>query len=364
MLKAITHYFYPEGKLEIEEQRKSILLINVVLVLSLFSLTYLFICFFTAVYIGVYTNLIMFPLTMLALWVFKRTGSFNLATNLAAFGLTAGICEGVLFSGNVRSPAILWLMVAPTMAFVLGNKRSGIVWSILISILFILFGFITIAQFDIPYLFPAFLQNYYLTFTLLAITVWISLVIVIYENTKNRAFSLLNIKTEQVIAEKKKADDLLLNILPGEVAHELKEFGFSEARQYENVTVLFADFVNFTGVSEHLTPKELVAEIDYCFRAFDEIVGRNGLEKIKTIGDAYLAVCGLPQANSSHAMRTTDAAREMLTFIQQRKAGNGLFEIRIGLHSGSVVAGIVGTKKFAYDIWGDHCQYCQSYGKQ
>lgn len=149
------------------------------------------------------------------------------------------------------------------------------------------------------------------------------------------------------------SDELLLNILPSEVAEELKQKGEVDAQYFDEVTVLFTDFVNFTGISETLSPKELVAEIHECFKGFDAITSKYGLEKIKTIGDAYLAVCGLPNANNFHAKNTVLAAIEILEFINNRKENGGLFNIRIGIHSGSLVAGVVGVKKFAYDIWGD-----------
>lgn len=102
-----------------------------------------------------------------------------------------------------------------------------------------------------------------------------------------------------------------------------------------------------------MNPKDLVAELDLCFRAFDEIIDRNGLEKIKTIGDAYLAVCGLPTPNATHADNTVNAAIEILEFMRERRKQGGLFDVRAGINSGPLVAGIVGVKKFAYDIWGD-----------
>ncbi len=154
----------------------------------------------------------------------------------------------------------------------------------------------------------------------------------------------------QLGIEKKKSDDLLRNILPEEIAEELKQLGHSEARLYSNVTVLFTDFVNFTGLSEEMGPTDLVNEINVNFTAFDGIVDRHGLEKIKTIGDAYLAVCGLPIQNENHAQKVMDAALEIQNYMVTR---NGKFKIRIGIHSGPVVAGIVGVKKYAYDIWGD-----------
>lgn len=149
---------------------------------------------------------------------------------------------------------------------------------------------------------------------------------------------------------KAKTEALVLNILPKEIAKELKREGKSKARQYENVTVLFTDFVSFTTISEQLTPTQLVEEIHRNFTAFDAIMEKHGLEKIKTIGDAYLAVCGLPIPKEDHAKRVILAAKDIVKFIQ---ADNGLFEIRIGINSGPVVAGIVGVKKYAYDIWGD-----------
>jgi adenylate cyclase len=158
-----------------------------------------------------------------------------------------------------------------------------------------------------------------------------------------------------IMKERKKSDKLLLNILPVKVAEELKQKGTAEARQFDNVTVLFTDFVGFTTVSERLTPKELVEELHQCFKAFDEITAKYGIEKIKTVGDAYLAVCGLPLPDASHAEKVIHAAMEIRDFIKARKEqlGDSTFNIRIGVNSGTVVAGIVGVKKFAYDIWGD-----------
>jgi class 3 adenylate cyclase len=165
----------------------------------------------------------------------------------------------------------------------------------------------------------------------------------------------LFISRKAIKKEKNVSEELLLNILPAEVAEELKTKGSSEARLFNNVTVLFTDFVNFTGKSEHMSPQQLVDELDSCFKAFDEITNKYKIEKIKTIGDAYLAVSGLPVANTNHAENIVKAAIEISAFMKDRrvKMGDKTFLIRIGVHSGSVVAGIVGIKKYAYDIWGD-----------
>ncbi|MEX0966765.1 MAG: adenylate/guanylate cyclase domain-containing protein [Bacteroidia bacterium] len=162
-------------------------------------------------------------------------------------------------------------------------------------------------------------------------------------------------QARQLDLEKQKSDSILLNILPEEVAEELKETGRSQARLFENVTVLFTDFVDFTKAGERLTPQELVSELHNCFKAFDEIIQKQGLEKIKTVGDAYIAVAGLPVPVKGHAARVAKAALEIRDFMvaRQKLLKDNTFQVRLGIHSGPVVAGIVGVKKFAYDIWGD-----------
>ena len=150
------------------------------------------------------------------------------------------------------------------------------------------------------------------------------------------------------------AENLLLNILPQEVADELKDKGSSEAKYYDEVSVLFTDFVSFTQNSEKMGAEKMLKELNDCFTAFDMIMEKHGLEKIKTIGDAYMAVCGLPHQNPNHAYQTVSAALDITEFIENRKKYNpDTLDIRIGVNSGALIAGIVGVKKFAYDIWGD-----------
>jgi class 3 adenylate cyclase/Tfp pilus assembly protein PilF len=162
----------------------------------------------------------------------------------------------------------------------------------------------------------------------------------------------------RISKEKKRSEELLLNILPAEIAEELKAKGEADAQLIDEVTVLFTDFKGFTKISEKLSPKELVKDIHECFSAFDIIMGKHGMEKIKTIGDSYMAAGGLPSPNTTHAIDAVNAALEIRQFIAEGQAekialGKPFFEIRIGIHTGPVVAGIVGVKKFAYDIWGD-----------
>ena len=165
-------------------------------------------------------------------------------------------------------------------------------------------------------------------------------------------------RMRQLNVEKKRSEDLLLNILPHDVAEELMDTGTAVARQYDKVTILFSDFEDFTGASERLSPQELVGELNACFGAFDHIITARGLEKIKTIGDSYMCVGGLPDPKTSTSADVVHAALEMQAFIAARKVEREAqhlpaFEMRAGIHTGPVVAGIVGVKKFQYDLWGD-----------
>ncbi|MEO8764222.1 MAG: adenylate/guanylate cyclase domain-containing protein [Ginsengibacter sp.] len=163
-------------------------------------------------------------------------------------------------------------------------------------------------------------------------------------------------RTLELQIEKKKSDDLLLNILPEDIANELKQTGYTKPRSYEMATVMFTDFENFTSKSEKLSPEELVTIIDTCFKKFDEIISKYNLEKIKTIGDSYLCVSGVPDIRTHSAVNVVDAAIEIIDAIRVLRKNsneNSYFDIRIGIHSGPLVAGVVGDKKFAFDIWGD-----------
>lgn len=176
---------------------------------------------------------------------------------------------------------------------------------------------------------------------------------------------LLSQKNEEIEAsrheteiERQKAENLLLNILPDETAEELKTFGQAIPRKYDKVSVLFTDFTNFTKISAKMTAEELIAELNECFVAFDEIIEQHQLEKIKTIGDAYMCAGGIPTPNDTNPIDTVKAAIALQKFMQQRNAmkesqGLPYFQMRIGIHTGSVIAGVVGKNKFAYDIWGD-----------
>jgi class 3 adenylate cyclase len=190
----------------------------------------------------------------------------------------------------------------------------------------------------------------------IAVIITLFMAILLINMRKNQA--KLKIKNDQIKLEKDRSDELLLNILPEDMARELKVNGFAKAQSFDNVTVFFSDFKDFTKISEQLTPAQLVEEIDICFKAFDNIIEKYDIEKIKTVGDAYICVAGLDKTKEHNPNEIIMAAIEIRNFVDDRivqmtEANKVSFEIRIGVHTGPIVAGIVGFKKFAYDIWGD-----------
>ncbi len=165
-------------------------------------------------------------------------------------------------------------------------------------------------------------------------------------------------KNRVIQEEKKRSDELLLNILPEEIMHELKARGKTQARNFSNATVLFADIKEFTKISERLTPDQLIEALDAYFERFDKVIEKYGIEKIKTIGDAYVCAGGVPSKNEVGAHAMVKAALEFMQEIEnlrveRTKLGLQTFEFRIGMHTGQLIAGVIGIRKFAYDIWGD-----------
>ncbi|MCB1303471.1 MAG: adenylate/guanylate cyclase domain-containing protein, partial [Leptospiraceae bacterium] len=158
--------------------------------------------------------------------------------------------------------------------------------------------------------------------------------------------------------EKKKSDGLLAMMLPTSVLEEIRTSGSARPTFFSEASILFTDFKGFTGLAEQMRPEELLSELDHCFSEFDRIVVSHGLQRIKTIGDAYMCAGGLPEPLADHASRCVQAALQMrdfvhATFLERQQKGMPYWEVRIGVHTGPVIAGVVGEHNFSYDIWGD-----------
>jgi class 3 adenylate cyclase/HAMP domain-containing protein len=161
-------------------------------------------------------------------------------------------------------------------------------------------------------------------------------------------------RTAELRREKERSEQLLLNVLPASIADRLKQTNESPAEHFEDATILFADIVGFTSLSSRMEPMELVSELNQIFSAFDRLTEKYGLEKIKTIGDAYMVVGGLPISRADHATAIADMALDMLAHMQKSQSIiSETIELRIGINTGAVIAGVIGTKKFIYDLWGD-----------
>jgi adenylate cyclase len=180
----------------------------------------------------------------------------------------------------------------------------------------------------------------------------VALIVILFRDYKNK------IKTNKLLDQRKaEIETLLLNILPFEVAEELQKTGKSNPRYYESTTVMFTDFVGFSRIAETLSPQQITAELNEFFTEMDEIIDRYGIEKIKTIGDSYMCAGGIPTPNTTHPIDVVRAGLDIVEYLKKKNkaredAGLAQWEIRIGLNTGSLVAGVVGKKKYAYDIWG------------
>jgi class 3 adenylate cyclase len=171
---------------------------------------------------------------------------------------------------------------------------------------------------------------------------------------KHEVNQKLRDRSRELEEEKLKSEKLLENILPKDIVKELREKGSIEPRQYKSCTILYTDFQDFTNIASQLAPEKLVTELNDLFKNFDAIIDGFGLEKIKTIGDSYLVAGGIPRETNDHAIKIVSAALDMQNFLKARSSFWGLhWRMRAGIHSGSVIAGVVGKNKFTYDIWGD-----------
>lgn len=358
-MQQLIQYFVPDNiPDDAESQRKARLTAGVLLIIAFFNLNYIGISYFIKYTGGLLSQVPLFLVSLICLVLFKKKVSTHIIYPVFFFCCSISIFITVFYSGGYSSILFPWLASTPIVAVLVWSKRDSIFSLGVVLILEFIFFFLYQNDYDFQnQIDPSIRKAFYLSCNLglVLILYWIAIV---FENAKDDALNALHQRNQELAIEKEKSEKLLLNILPSEVAEELKEKGSAEAKLFTNVTVMFIDFVGFTNVAEHMTPQELVNELDYCFKNFDSIISEFGLEKIKTVGDAYIAAGGLPTYSESHAICTVKAAISICKFMeayqrQRLKDGSVYFDHRIGINSGSVVAGIVGIKKFAYDIWGD-----------
>jgi guanylate cyclase len=252
------------------------------------------------------------------------------------------------------SAVILWSTLCPLGALAFHNSRAAIYWFLLFIGLMISVFFLEGRLFPTEVKLPEWLINLFFGLNIASVT-FLSFFVLRYFVTQNEAVrKKLDTEQQLLAAEREKSEKLLLNILPASIAQRLKDGERVIANEYSEAAVLFADIVNFTQITQQVAPAFLVENLNKLFTRFDELVEKAGLEKIKTIGDSYMVVSGLPVKQQDHLYKMADLAIAMrdaapaFSFVKHHQC-----EIRIGIDAGPVIAGVIGSRKFIYDVWGD-----------
>lgn len=293
--------------------------------------------------------LVYFAVLLGAIVVFARTRDFQLLLRVGQVDiLLAPTLSMIPLGGFLQSGGVgLWGILAPLGALVFSEVQSAARWFLAYVVVFIASGVVGELLGGMP---PA-LPNWF-TSTMLALNIVVGGAIVftlLSVFARERRDALAALRREQA-----KAEGLLLNILPRSIADRLKASSQPIADQFGEASILFADVVDFTPLSERMTPAEVVGILDHLFSHFDVLVERYGLEKIKTIGDCYMVAAGVPTPRPDHAQALASMALEMLdTMRTENDFGHLGLELRVGINSGPVVAGVIGRKRFLYDLWGD-----------
>jgi guanylate cyclase len=261
----------------------------------------------------------------------------------------------VVLGGFIHSSGvILWSLTSPVGALLFDNRRKAAVWFLGFAALVVVTGLMELGVFGIITQFlpqQGVISNQLLTvffiMNILGPSVVVFLLLVYFTRQRDRNYELL-------LAEQSKSDGLLLNILPQTIARRLKDGDVKIAECVGDASILFADVAGFTPLSAELGVEAVVDLLNDMHTGFDDIMEKHGLEKIRTIGDGYMAVSGLPTPRRDHAIAIADAALEMLDFVRSLKLPGGrTMALRIGINSGEIMAGVIGRKKFSYDVWGD-----------
>jgi adenylate cyclase len=327
-------------------QKKSLLALIVALVLPVSAV-------WGSLYIGFgslagITAFIYFAVSLGSLVIFARTGRFQLLLVTQLLDILLAPTTGMMLVGGFlpSGGVALWAILAPMGALVFLEVRRAIRWFVAFVLVFLLTGVageVFFADANFPSWFPS---------TMLALNIigagTISFILLAsFARQRNEALVALR-------AEQERSEDLIQNVLPSSIADRLKSASATIADHIDAASVVFADVVDFTPLSQRLAPAEVVGILDRLFSGFDSLVEQHGLEKIKTIGDCYMAAAGVPDPSPDHARRAALLAIAMREAVAGPADGNGFdLELRIGINSGPLVAGVIGHKRFLYDLWGD-----------
>lgn len=353
LLKNIFSHFFGYRHLPDEEVEHRTLALTIIVLITALDFTYNLAFYLFGGKFTWWTTIIYFAASTINLIYFKINGQFRLFRNIQivltiALPLVAQITHGG-FTGS--SGVVLAAFLAPLGTLMFGGLRTARrTFFAYILALLIAGVWEYIARPD-PNNLPPEIHLLFFEFNF-AFTAAVAYFLM-EGFLKNKASLLAMVKAEHDIA-----DRLLHNIFPDETVLELKEKGSVSAKSYTSATVMFTDFAGFSRFARTLSAEELVEQIDFYFSAFDDIISRHGLEKIKTIGDSYMCVAGIPTPRPDHASAVLSAALEIRQFVadqrdEKLKQFGFPFDIRIGIHTGPVVAGVVGSSKIAFDIWGE-----------
>ena len=358
-MKKIIQFFIPATiPPDADSQRKARFTVAVWIIIAYFNLNYIIISTIIHFPGGVLSQLPLMLITLSCLVLYKKKFPPSVIYPFYFISCSVSIAATVYYTGGFLSVLFSWLATTPIVAVLVWSKKGARYSLGFVILLELLFYFLYANEYAFPNQISERYQHFFYLTTNIGLPLILFWVALVFENAKDSALNSLSSALHELNNEKKRSDELLLNILPSEVVNELKLTGSSKAKTFSMVTVMFTDFKDFTDVSQKISGELLVDEINYCFSAFDNIIQNYKIEKIKTVGDAYICVGGMPELNFTHSSDILSAAMEIRDFMlsrqKEKESRNEIpFQLRIGVHTGPVVAGIVGIKKFAYDIWGD-----------
>jgi guanylate cyclase len=295
-------------------------------------------------------------ISFLSLLIFRRYKNFNAFRAIQLILILLLPCLLHLSLGDFvsSSAVIIWSTLCPLGALVFHNTKAATYWFLLFLAAVIAVFFLENRIFSVETKLPGSLISILFVSNISAVTFLTFYVLKYFVNQNELVKEKLKHEQELLAAEREKSEKLLLNILPPSIAKRLKDGENVIANEYNEAAVLFADIVGFTNISQNIAPAMLVENLNKIFTHFDNLAEEYGLEKIKTIGDSYMAASGLTDFKNDHIRTMANFALAMAAAVQKFSLdGETKCNVRIGIHAGPVIAGVIGSKKFSYDIWGD-----------